>query len=496
MDGGHIIDYANIGGMIWQTNLIESMTNSDRAGRDSQGSQFWDMRRLGGGSQINEPTQGTWYQLLVSMGYTTISSAVWRNYSARSLSSQDTALAIDAFRRFATGLPLSSFRGRYNPIDPTGLIAEAPFTPARRLEINRSYAVNDPLIHGTMADVSPPLGASALVVYPGGIGASPFGRLAGIGRINRRYTPWLWGDYPFTSDEAFRDPMVTSTDAWQFASGLALNHRWFDRIHRGTPWQTIYYGGGQASQSVQWSDYSHPLMLPQNDWRWIEEFRKDWLGLPVVEDAAPEPIIVNNTIANNSAGNSATGSAIHFEPGAAAQVVNNIVAFNAAGLEQLVAGSPFLLANCIFGNPNGDYLGLAPGLRDFRVDPQLRDPAHGDFTLSTTSSLIDAAHPLPWLAGWLTADEPARWQNRHFDLGAAELPINVAPWLSIGLESGSAAPTLTLFGFPGLRYRLEVSEDFATWSPLADVFTPGGLVEVSLEPASERIFIRARKLTN
>lgn len=494
LDGGRIIDYVNLDRMIWSTNLIDAMTFSDQSGRDSQGSQFWNMRRRDGTTEPADPTLGVWHQLLVSMGYMSVSQNVWRNYSARSYTSQDEALVIDAFRRFMEGWPPSPFPGRYNPIAPNGLSADAPFSPARRLELKRTFEVNDPLVHFTVADISPPPGTRDIVVLPGGGGMAPMERLTGISRINRRYTPWLEREDPISTNEAHRDPLITHPDAWRFAEGVSLSHGWFDRIHRGTPWQTIYYGGGQAQMSPYWSDYSHPLMLPQNDRRWIEEFRKDWLGLPVIESPIPSPVVVNNTFAYNSAGNQVIGPAIHLEAGTAAQVMNNIVAFNAAGIEQSPVGSPFLLANNVFGNPNGDYLGLAPGLRDLQLDPEFHRAATGDFTLATTSPLIDAAHPLAGLGGWLDNDEAARWQNGHFDIGAAELSVDLPAELHLQPLAQSLSYELELRGFPGRRYRLEHSADFKVWLPVGDFITADGRVTVPFDPAGDRQFLRAVKL--
>jgi len=494
LDGGRIIDYANLDRMIWSTNLIDAMTLSGGAGGVSFGSQIWDMQRHSGTEDLSDLTEGSWKQLMISLGFMPISDTAWRSYSVSSPFGSDRDLAIDAFRRFAQGMPQIGFPGRFPVLDPTGLIAVAPFTPAVRLEIRRTFEVNDPFVHATAADVSPPPGANDPMVLPGGVGFPQTQRLPNIGRVNKRHTPWWSSDDPVTTAEAFRDPSVTESDAWQFAVGNALNHGWFDRIHRGTPWQTIYYGGGQMLMSPSLgADFSHPLMLPQNDRHWIEEFRGDWLGLPVIESPTPTPVLVNNTIASNSAGHQVSGAAIHLEPGTAAQLVNNIVAFNAAGLEQLPVGSPFVLANCVFGNTHGDYLGLAPGLRDLHLDPVFRRPDTGYFTLSTTSPLIDAAHPLPGLAGWVDTDEPARWQNGHFDLGAAELSVDTAE-LRLSAVPGQASLRLDLFGFPGRHFRLEQSANFEDWSPLQEWVNAGGVIVIDWEPVEDMQFLRAVSL--
>jgi len=238
-----IVDYANLDRMTWSTNIVDAMTLSDRAGRDSAGSQFWDMARQGGDqSLLTDPTLGLWNQLMVSLGFATVSETIWRNYAAQNPASQDKALAIDAFRRFATGLPGNNFQGRDNPISPNGLVAQAPFSPARRLELKRSYEVNDPLVHYTSYDIAPPVGANDPVVLPAGVGATATERLTNIRRVNKRFQPWAKGEDgdAVATNPIYIDPLITSSDDWQFPDHKLPNIGWMGRIHRGTPWQTVF----------------------------------------------------------------------------------------------------------------------------------------------------------------------------------------------------------------------------------------------------------------
>src|SRR5690606_28512860 len=112
---------------------------SDQAGRESVGSQFWNMRRVDDTAHLPVPTMGAWNQLWASLGVFSVPDNVWRSYSARPYSTQERELAVQAFRRFTEGLPPLFFPGQNNPISPNGLTAEAPFTPARRLELKRTY---------------------------------------------------------------------------------------------------------------------------------------------------------------------------------------------------------------------------------------------------------------------------------------------------------------------------------------------------------------------
>ncbi len=294
-----IVDYANLGGMTWSTNVVEAMTLSDRAGRDSQGSQFWDMQRQGNNqANLSDPTTGLFNQLNVSLGYSTVSDVIWRNYAAQNPATQDKLLAIDAFRRFATGQPGLNFPGQANPISPNGLIAQAPFSPARRLELTRTFEVNDPLVHYTSYDIPPPAGANDPVVLPAGVGATATPRLKTVNKKNKRYQPWALGDDPVATNPIYIDPLITSSDDWNFPDHKLPSVGWIGRVHRGTPWQTIYLKatnsaaydangvrtlGGNALSFENWynsqrtrgtfNEYGLPnYATPDRDWKFLEIF--------------------------------------------------------------------------------------------------------------------------------------------------------------------------------------------------------------------------------
>jgi hypothetical protein len=124
------------------------------------------------------------------------------------------------------------------------LIAQAPFAPARRLRLKRSYEVNDPLVHYTSYDLAPPAGADDPVVEPAGAGfvSSADAQLSNIKQQNKRFQPWGQGDDsdPTAYNPVYIDPLITRSDDWQFPNYKLPNVGWIGRVHRGTPWQTIY----------------------------------------------------------------------------------------------------------------------------------------------------------------------------------------------------------------------------------------------------------------
>src|SRR6185503_20848353 len=97
-----------------------------------------------------------------------------------------------------------------------------------------------------------------------------------LGQFNARYSPW--GGQPgkvanaWNWDPRLMDPGVTKSDAWDFPTNRFPSIGWLGRVHRGTPWQTIYMKAGEAPAAT-WARFSlDPLSHPTNDWRLLDVF--------------------------------------------------------------------------------------------------------------------------------------------------------------------------------------------------------------------------------
>ncbi|HWD94763.1 MAG TPA: hypothetical protein VG938_20710, partial [Verrucomicrobiae bacterium] len=123
------------------------------------------------------------------------------------------------------------------PPDQDTNMMQTPFNPTAYVYQHFSWEANDPLVHYTVGDLSNPakdtLDDNA---------RSP--RLDNIGSLNTRYRPW--GGYQLNSDPqtdysvAVKDPGVTQSADWDFMTNKFPNVGWLGRVHRGTPWQTVY----------------------------------------------------------------------------------------------------------------------------------------------------------------------------------------------------------------------------------------------------------------
>ena len=67
-----------------------------------------------------------------------------------------------------------------------------------------------------------------------------------FGVLNDRYMPWGGNvrihrsPIPILINRTIKDPLVWSSDYWGFPANKLPTTGWLGRVHRGTPWQTVY----------------------------------------------------------------------------------------------------------------------------------------------------------------------------------------------------------------------------------------------------------------
>jgi hypothetical protein len=115
-----------------------------------------------------------------------------------------------------------------------------------------SRQANDPLVHYVVGD----LNYSGNEGNEGGVlstGITNSDRkavhmLPDLGNVNDRYQPWgiisqmaeLANVSSSAFDLAFKDPLVRGSDYWDFPANKFPTVGWLGRVHRGTPWQSVY----------------------------------------------------------------------------------------------------------------------------------------------------------------------------------------------------------------------------------------------------------------
>jgi hypothetical protein len=234
--GGLILDYVVLGNMTYVTNLTEIIADSgglsDAAFGDNGATppafkMLWSTNRLAGappgGLLTGRP--GVIQQINISVGAVP-REGKWNSYGKFTPNAVSGAVA--EFNNFMYTLV-------------TNGTAAVPFTPTFQFRVPLSWQANDPLVHylaGDLYDTE----ASGIVTMIDPAQNTPVGQLPGLGAKNLRYQPW-----PFdgaTTPDAYavdmKDPLVRASDDWQFPTNVLPTIGWLGRVHRGTPWQTVY----------------------------------------------------------------------------------------------------------------------------------------------------------------------------------------------------------------------------------------------------------------
>jgi hypothetical protein len=253
---GRIIDYVHFDGL----NSIRDLTEEARA---------------------NDPF-GVWRTNIVNYNSTQIPAGI-----KAQLQIAQGADPGDAWDKTQIGAPqgdtkiqaIDAFATFFNSSSGTTNFSSVPFSPTAKFYQSFSWQANDPLVHYTLGDLTTSFVANNPPQRVDFTQVSSFTQniLKNIGLVNARYHPWNY--YPNQSsdqgfvDPAFKDPLIGSSDDWDFPAGLPLSTTWLGRVHRGTPWQTVYLKSAPVTPNAwqTWTGNSRApdalLTQPTNDWR-------------------------------------------------------------------------------------------------------------------------------------------------------------------------------------------------------------------------------------
>ena len=199
----------------------------------------------------------------------------WNSYSADPVAGQDKEKAIKEFREFI-GLDPSTNTARF------GRSMQAPFSPSRKLFQNSTWQVNDPLVHYTLEDLVDLTRTNRVIaVRPP---TQSLTNYSNLGKLNERYNPWGGNTNKTASSDpnalnlAVKDPLVRRSDDWNFPTNKFPNLGTLGRVHRGTPWQTIYLKSTVEPQ-LNWERWAGSSFTatrgwshPTNDWALLDLF--------------------------------------------------------------------------------------------------------------------------------------------------------------------------------------------------------------------------------
>jgi hypothetical protein len=154
-----------------------------------------------------------------------------------------------------------------------------PFTPIVQTIMPMIWEVNDPLVNQFADELfhAPRSGEIMRVIPPSN--PSPV-MLQGLGYRNERYLPWptipeIELPDPNATNSALRDPLMRASDNWDFPINAPLSLETLGRIHRGTPWQSIYLKSANVDLLTwqNWTGHADPEVAqqthPRRDWSLI-----------------------------------------------------------------------------------------------------------------------------------------------------------------------------------------------------------------------------------
>lgn len=287
-DSGRLVDFVAFGNMTARMDLAQGLSGQPQGpgaiGIGSEPGGIWLTNRVQNMTSLLAPTLGVVNQMDISLGNTPISAQQWRSYSRTGPAANDKDRAIDVFREFCGLTPLvyqTPRRRAQLRAELSGRIAmQAPFTPTRKMYQEVSWQANDPLVHYLAGDLLDPRGRPTDPNRTNSIrfAVPPSVQLtnSNLGLLNQRYRPW--GGNPnqsydvLASDPGAKDPGVYGSDDWQFPTNKLPNVGWLGRVHRGTPWQTIYLKSA-VTDTNRWLQYAGSLGThPTNDWRLLQLF--------------------------------------------------------------------------------------------------------------------------------------------------------------------------------------------------------------------------------
>lgn len=245
-----IVDFVNLddsGEVLDFTGLLEGQAKAASVATTQPLSAvvMWRTNQVAGSPILQDAvSDGLNYQLEASIGQATVTG--WNDDPRVDAQNQ---LQINGFRQWLLNSPI-------------GGTNQAVYTPTYGITNQVSWEANDPLVHYTIPDLTDtqPLGQAK---WPPPAGP------------NHRYSPWAYSgngdDSTIAQSIAKKDPVAMSSringngssDAWDFPTNKFWNVGILGRVHRGTPWQTVYMKSPIIALK-DWQNWSGSLINTTN----------------------------------------------------------------------------------------------------------------------------------------------------------------------------------------------------------------------------------------
>jgi hypothetical protein len=274
-DNGHLIDAVGLAPSIGSLNITKALhdmgdpQNPSLPGGTALLNEFWLTNRVNG-STVRNITRGIQKQLETSQS----AQPLWNQSGKWRTSPQwpTAQLAAQGFAQFLAQIRNNSLTN----VMRTNMWA--PFVPQQKVYQRFVWQANDPLVHYLAEDLR--FATNALPQYSSV--NNPNFHVTSIGRTNPVYQPWNGqssqdkedaGRATAATDPTIKDPRVESANDWDFPTNKFPTIGWLGRVHRGTPWQTVYLKSSVPTPAT-WATTHRGgrASNPTNDWRLADIF--------------------------------------------------------------------------------------------------------------------------------------------------------------------------------------------------------------------------------
>jgi hypothetical protein len=236
-----IVDYASLSAVQDPIDITYKLMNEQAfpiyREEDGSASAAWATNRVKASVSLSIPTVGIINQVMAGKADKNMNPQPdWKSY-LRDPAANDV---VDATVFFADNL--NSSVGNRDGVQMTNVFY-APYDPTLTIYQHLSWQANDPLVHYLVGDLlntnkNDLASTENLVDFTGN---NP--PLDNLTNVNNRYQPWGQNLQKPTANLynlAVKDPLVGRSDDWQFPTNKLPGAGWLGRVHRGTPWQTVY----------------------------------------------------------------------------------------------------------------------------------------------------------------------------------------------------------------------------------------------------------------
>jgi len=466
----HIIDYVHFNGPNNRRDLnAEIQTSLRKVSYDN----MWD---------TNVSPRGTPYgiasQIGVSQGFLVVDFSYWDEADQNRVKAE-----IYGFTVFMGGTPSGNLPPGYQGVYQgylTNLTVQVPFAPTVKAYAYTSWQANDPLVHSLASD----LNFSGYDPDPNSSVHTGIGKLQkneilpilpDMGLLNVRYQPWGRVPQLFAGidqngyNRAYKDPLVKQSDNWNFPDGEPLNPNWLGRIHRGTPWQTIFL---KATNILNLTGFTSGLATWTN---WTGNAnRVDATNTAPVNDWHIASLLAALFNTNHLA---SLFSVNNPDPNAWQGLLNGLTAYtNLPGQFDAILISSNSTEASLIANAIQSKRSLQPGqfftdVGDILITPELTDKSPFLAGLNTTNRITDEAYEIipSQLLSRLRADS----------IGSAAL--------------ADGRPLVQFTGYDDHAYAIQVSPDLLNWAGICTNYPVNGVFGItnSAMPDADQQFYRS-----